>query len=190
MFYLLAALLTPVWRRCARCATAIAAAVGRAATLFLAASILVGCARGWLIGLVLTSASVAGQLRWADRPAYTQVIGRRMALFTLTPWLPWWRRSARLLRMVLRRPSPPVRPLADGQRHVCDTRCVRRRCGVATGTARVVNDIMRQVRRIYTTEALFIACRTVLCAGQRFGAAAGQQLVIKAQAESAFDSVT
>lgn len=88
VFYLLAALLAPV----VECVRAIHGdgpprQWGQVLRHFLlAVSILSGMwLTGWLIGVVLTSMPVGGQFpSVSDHSAYTQVIGRRMALFTVT----------------------------------------------------------------------------------------------------------
>ena len=88
LFYLLGALLTPVWEtvRALRDDGSPRRWGLVLRHFLLATSILCGIwLTGWLIGLVLTSPSVVGQHGGAPvDPAYTQMIGRRMALFALT----------------------------------------------------------------------------------------------------------
>ena len=88
IFYVLAALLAPAWETVrALCDDGLPRQWRLVLRHFLlAALILFGMwLTGWLIGVVLTSPLVVGHdVGPRVDPAYTQVIGRRIALFTLT----------------------------------------------------------------------------------------------------------
>jgi len=109
IFYLLAALLAPAWEAVRALRDDGSPRRWRLVLrhFLLAVFILSGIwLTGWLIGVVLTSPSIVGQRLGASvDPAYTQMIGRRMAMFTLTTLAVVLIavEVLRLLRVVLRR---------------------------------------------------------------------------------------